>query len=182
MKTVWHWTASVYLQRPRDGCACTHRCCSSAGNSCSCLWQKLVLVERTRKNKFISPDWNRKQYICCGIFFQQWFTFVACTYPPNPAGGTVHLQVLQKIQNSFFFIAVPVTILQLYNIKIHRPYQFKARSEFRDCLADREFPTTGCYNTWNIFTQMNVIEAAAINWISVWSLTALSYKVCRLTG
>ena len=117
-----------------------------------------------------------------GFFFSSDSHLLLVHTRPTQPVGLFTSRFCKRYRIVFFFIAVPVTILQLYNIKIHRPYQFKARSEFRDCLADREFPTTGCYNTWNIFTQMNVIEAAAINWISVWSLTALSYKVCRLTG
>lgn len=99
MKMVWHWTTSIYLPRPHDECACTPWCRSSADNSCSCLWRKLVPVERTGKNKLISPTetGTGNSAFVVGLFSAaDQFTFVACTYPSNPAGGIVHLQILYK--------------------------------------------------------------------------------------
>lgn len=44
---------SAHLPRPHGGCACTHCCHSSAGNSCSRLERTQALLGRTEKNTYI---------------------------------------------------------------------------------------------------------------------------------
>lgn len=79
-------------------------------------------------------------------YFQQWINshlLLVHTRPIQPV-ELFTSRCCKRNRTFFFFFIANLTILQLYNIKIHWPYQFKARTEFRNSLADREFPTAGC--------------------------------------